>query len=191
MIVTADIATLLSDPTRKHGQAGVPPAVVETGEPGGADLSPLEAQTLFCDAELVPAVLDGDGRALDVGDSQYRFPPRIRRAIEIRDGHCSFPRCAAPPAWCHTHHLVPFGRNGRSGGPTAEANGTLLCGRHHRYIHASGWTGRLVDGHVTWTPPEPGAPPAEPNDFARQFESKLRQLALRWLGRNPHLRDTG
>ncbi|MFL6099915.1 MAG: DUF222 domain-containing protein [Actinomycetales bacterium] len=191
MIVTADVQTLLVDPTRKHGQAGAPMAVVETGEPGGWEISPLEAQTLFCDAELVPAVLDGDGRPLDVGDSVYRFPPKIRRAIEIRDRHRTFPNCQAPPAWCHAHHLVAFGRDGRPGGATSEANGTLLCGRHHRHVHATGWTGALVDGHVAWHPPRPGAPPAEPNDHLRQIETALRQLATRWLTRNPHLRDTG
>ena len=191
LVVTADLATLLADPTKRHGQAGVPPAVLETGEPGGWDLSPVQAQMLCCDAELVPAVLDGDGRALDVGQSVYRFPARIRRAIELRDRHCTYPACTAPPPWCHTHHLTPFGRGGRPGGPTSEANGTLLCGRHHRLVHAAGWTGHLIDGHVRWTPPQPGAPPAEPNDHTRQFETRLRQLARRWLARNPHLHDTG
>ncbi|MFL6099195.1 MAG: DUF222 domain-containing protein, partial [Actinomycetales bacterium] len=191
MIVTADLATLKADPTRKGAQAGAPMAVVETGEPGGWEISPLEAQTLLCDAELVPAVLDDHGRALDVGESQYRFPPKIRRAIEIRDRHCTFPNCSAPPPWCHAHHLVAFGRDGKPGGATSEANGTLLCGRHHRHIHATGWTGRLLDGHVQWQPPTPGAPPAEPNDHLRHLETALRQLATRWLNRNPHLRDTG
>ena len=29
------------------------------------------------------------------------------------------------------------------------------------------------------------------NAYDQQFEQLLRQLALRWLARNPHLRDTG
>lgn len=190
MVVTADITTLMADVTRKGGQAGVPPAIVETGDPGGWQISPLETQMLACDAETVPSIFDADARPLDVGESQYRFPLRIRRAIEYRDRHCSFPNCQAPPTWCHTHHVVPFGRNGRPGGPTSEANGTLLCGRHHRHVHAHGWTGRLVDGHVQWRPPRPGAPPEPPSDHVRRLETRLRQLALRWLARNPHLRDT-
>jgi hypothetical protein len=150
----------------------------------------LTFQTLACDAELVPVLLDGFGRALDVGESQYRFPPRIRRAIEIRDAHCTFGSCHAPPSWCHAHHLVAFGRNGKPGGPTSEANGTLLCGAHHRFVHANAWTGALVEGHVTWRPPRPGAPPQPPNHANQDFETKLRQLALRWLARNPDLRNT-
>jgi hypothetical protein len=196
--VTGDIQTLLADPTVRYGPAGVAPAVVESGEPGGWDGSALTFQMLACDAEVVPVLLDSFGRPLDVGDSQYRFPPRIRRAIEIRDAHCTFPSCLSPPTWCHTHHLVPFGRKGKPGGPTSEGNGTLLCGRHHRFIHGAGWVGRLVDGHVAWRPPRSGTPDQNADEeadalctaYAKQFEVKLRQLALRWLARNPELRNT-
>jgi Domain of unknown function (DUF222) len=201
LVVTGDKDTLLADLTTRHGQAGIAPARVETGEPGGYDVSPLTFQTLACDAEIVPVLFDGFGRALDVGESVYRFPPRIRKAIELRDAHCTFGPCKAPPPWCHAHHLVPFGRNGKSGGPTSEANGTLLCGSHHRFVHATGWTGTLIDGQVHWRPPRsrtgPGAPPGQDqsqgivNAANREFETKLRQLALRWLTRNPALRTTG
>jgi hypothetical protein len=198
LFVTGDKDTLLADLTVRSGQAGVAPARLETGEPGGWDLSPLTFQMLACDAEIVPVLLDGFGRALDVGESQYRVPPRIRKAIEIRDGHCTFGTCQAPPTWCHAHHLIPFGRNGKPGGPTSEANGTLLCGSHHRFVHANGWTGSLIDGHVRWRPPRTGPPDPETDAAAevvvnaanRQFEVKLRQLALRWLTRNPELHNT-
>ena len=136
------------------GLAGLVPPVVATGEPGGWEISPLSLDVLSCDAEVIPVLTDSFGRALDVGDTQYPFPPKIRRAVEVRDRHCTFPGCSAKPAWCHVHHLVPFGR----GGPTSEGNGALLCGRHHRYIHAHGWTGLIVDGHVIWRPPDPTIP---------------------------------
>src|SRR4029079_19272860 len=122
------------------GLAGLVPPLVSTGEPGGWEISPLTLDVLSCEAGVVPVLTDSFGRALDVGDTQYPFPPRIRRAIEVRDLHCTFPGCSAKPAWCHVHHLVAFGR----GGPTSEGNGALLCGRHHRYVHAHGWTGTIV-----------------------------------------------
>jgi hypothetical protein len=74
--------------------------------------------------------------------------------------------------------------------PTSEANGTLLCGRHHRFIHAQGWTGTLVDGRVHWRPPRPDDPPQPANAFIQEFTQELRRLAQRWLKRNPDLRNT-
>ena len=129
--------------------------VLDNGQPGGWEVSPLTTQVLSCGAEVVPILLDdATGRPLDVGETRYAFPPRIRRAIELRDRHCTFDDCTAKPAWCHTHHLVPFGRNGRPGGSTSEDNGALLCGRHHRQVHAEGWVGTIVDGQVVWRPPD-------------------------------------
>jgi Domain of unknown function (DUF222) len=198
LVLTGDKDALLADLTRRGSQAGIAPARLDTGEPGGWDISPLTFQTMACDAEIVPVLLDPSGRALDVGESSYRFPPRIRTAIELRDTHCTFGSCQAPPSWCHAHHLIPFGRGGKPGGPTSEANGTLLCGQHHRFVHANAWTGTLIDGHIHWRPPRTGPPSPDhtvaadqpANAANRQYETKLRQLALRWLTRNPDLRNT-
>jgi hypothetical protein len=182
VLVTGDVRTLLADVTSAGGALGVAPAVVETGDPGGWDVSPLTLQTMACDAELLPMLLDSEtGRPLDVGETSYPFPPKVRRAIEARDRHCTFIGCTAPPPWCDAHHLVPFSRSRW----TAEANGTLLCGRHHRFVHAHGWVGRIVDGHVVWRPPGEEDQPA--NAQAAGFEQQLRHLALRWLAR----RDSG
>jgi Domain of unknown function (DUF222) len=188
LVLTAELATLI-EATRSvdasggaQAGAGLAPAILSTGEPGGWDLSPLTLATLSCEAEVVPVLTDSFGRALDVGQSVYAFPLRIRRAIEVRDLHCTFPGCAAKPAWCHVHHLVRFGPNG----PTSEDNGTLLCGRHHRFVHAHGWTGRILDGHVAWRPPDPDAEQLS-NARIQTFERALRDLARRWLARNPQL----
>ena len=37
-----------------------------------------------------------------------------------------------PAAWCDVHHFVHW----IHGGATSVANGVLLCGRHHRFLHA-------------------------------------------------------
>jgi hypothetical protein len=179
MSLTADLATVLADLRAK----GIPLAELDVGQPDGWQISPLTAQTLLCDSEVVPILTDGAGRALDVGESQYLFPTRIRKAIAFRDRHCTFPNCQAKAPWCHVHHLVAFGRNGKPGGPTSEANGTLLCGHHHRYVHANGWIGRIVDGRVVWRPPDPGEE-HEPNAHAQTFITALHAMALRWLKDN-------
>jgi hypothetical protein len=166
---------------------------LDTGEAGGWELSPLTTQVLSCGAEVVPILLDdATGRPLDVGETMYPFPPKIRRAIEARDQHCTFGSCSAKPSWCHTHHLVPFLRHG----PTSETNGALVCGWHHRFVHAHGWVGRIVDGHVVWRPPNPlddGDDTEGFNAHIQQFERALRDLAVRWLVRTGRVRpnDTG
>jgi hypothetical protein len=183
LIVTADLSAVLADLTTANGLSGVVPGVVDTGEPGGWELSPLAVQTLSCGAEVLPILLDDHtGRPLDVGTTRYPFPPKIRRAIETRDQHCTFKACHAKPPWCHTHHLTRY-----PDGPTAEANGTLLCGRHHRFVHAHGWIGRIVDGHVRWRPPD--ADDEIGNAFTQEFEQDLKRLALRWISRNQQLED--
>jgi hypothetical protein len=176
LVITADLATL----TARPGTPGLIPAHVQTGEPGGWPISPVTLHTLACDAEVLPILLeDHTGRPLDVGDTRYRFPARIRRAIEHRDQHCTYPGCTAPPPWCHTHHITAFNRSHQ----TSEDNGTLLCGRHHRHIHTHHWTARIVNGHITWQPPNPNDEPPPPNAYTQEFEQLLKQLAHRWTTR--------
>jgi hypothetical protein len=147
LVVTVPHTTLRATLTADgDGQpAPVPPGLL----PDGFPLSPLTVQTMACSADLVPVLVD-DHRPLDVGDTQYAFPPKIRTAIITRDRGCTYPGCGAPAPWCDTHHLIKFAH----GGPTSVDNGTLLCGRHHRYVHALNLTGRVItqDGtsHVTW-----------------------------------------
>jgi hypothetical protein len=118
--------------------------------PDGYPLSPLTVQTLACSADLVPVLVDDDHQPLDVGDTQYAFPPKIRTAIITRDRGCTYPGCGAPAPWCDIHHLTRF----RDRGPTSVTNGALLCGRHHRYVHALNLTGRVTTAngtsHVQW-----------------------------------------
>ena len=111
----------------------------------------------------------------------------IRRAIEVRDQHCTYPGCRAKPAWCQVHHLIRFGPDG----PTSEDNGGLLCGRHHRHVHAHGMVGEIIDGHVVWRSARADgsedSPDGQHNAHLQHLERALRNLARRWLARNPHL----
>jgi hypothetical protein len=89
------------------GWAGINPATTGLGQV----LAARTAEQLACIAEIIPVLLDPDGCPLDVGQSVYAFPDRIRRAIEARDHGCTFPGCTAPAPWCHTHsqHGVSLG----------------------------------------------------------------------------------
>jgi hypothetical protein len=79
---------------------------------------------------------------LYVGRSQRTVSTRLRRALEVRDGHCAFPGCRARVARCHAHHVIPW----EHGGPTSIDNTALLCVAHHHAVHEGGWTMHLRDG---------------------------------------------
>jgi hypothetical protein len=97
----------------------------------GGRISAGEARRLACHAGLVPMVLGGASRPLDVGRSRRLFIPAQRRALDVRDGGCTAEGCGLPPQACHAHHDEPWA----AGGPTDLAQGRLLCPRHHRLAH--------------------------------------------------------
>jgi hypothetical protein len=88
---------------------------------------------------------------LDIGIPTDIIPPHLRRAVVLRDRHCSFPGCYRPPAACHIHHIIPRSK----GGPTSLTNLLLLCRYHHLIaIHRNGWQIRLnPDSTKTATSP--------------------------------------
>jgi hypothetical protein len=178
VVVTVPAGTLAAAIGRQPG--------IDVGQlPDGWPVSALTAQTVSCDADLVPILLGPDGDPLDVGNTVYLFPDRIRQAIVTRDRRCTFPGCGAPPAWCQIHHLEGF----RVGGPTSARNGALLCGRHHRHVHARGLVGRLVDGHAVWR--RPGASEDAAPASAATADRAVDELVRRWVRRNPQLRLAG
>ena len=72
---------------------------------------------------------------LDIGWSD-KIPASIRRAVKMRDKHCSWPGCKRPAARCDVHHV----RHKKNGGKTSVTNCALLCQFHHDVaIHRWGW----------------------------------------------------
>jgi hypothetical protein len=88
---------------------------------------------------LLDAPYNGKSVVLDIGYSDD-IPSAIRRAVKLRaGGHCEWPGCQRPAAWCDVHHL----RHKSDGGETSLWNCMLLCQFHHDVcIHRRGW--RLV-----------------------------------------------
>jgi hypothetical protein len=125
----------------------------------GGRLSPEQVRQHACDAQLIPAVLGGDGQVLDLGRTRRLITGPLRRALELRDRGCAFPGCDRPPRWCHGHHI----RAWVDGGPTNLDNSVLLCGYHHRLIHRGHWTVRLApDGIPEFVPPKYVDPRQQP-----------------------------
>ncbi|WP_284025021.1 HNH endonuclease signature motif containing protein [Arthrobacter sp. zg-Y1219] len=104
---------------------------------------------LACDADLLPVVLSGEGRILDIGRAQRLFPPHLRKALHARDGGCAFPGCTIPGPWTEAHHI----RYWNVGGPTSADNGVLLCSHHHHEVHKENWRIEVKSGVPWFVPP--------------------------------------
>ncbi|MFV2000767.1 MAG: DUF222 domain-containing protein, partial [Acidimicrobiia bacterium] len=105
----------------------------------GTPVDPETIRRLTCDAGIVRIVTDSTGQPLDVGRRVRTAPPALRRALEHRDGGCTWTGCTAPVSWCDAHHIIHWA----DGGETTLANMALICRRHHTMTH---------EGK---TPPEP------------------------------------
>ncbi|HEX9225022.1 MAG TPA: DUF222 domain-containing protein, partial [Arthrobacter sp.] len=120
---------------------------------------PVTASTvrkIACDADIIPVLLGGEGRILDIGRASRVFPPHIRKALTARDQGCVFPGCTIPAPWCEAHHISYWSR----GGPTGTENGALLCSHHHHMIHKEQWTIQIRTG-IPWFIPPPHIDPRQ------------------------------
>ncbi|MET1065892.1 MAG: DUF222 domain-containing protein [Arthrobacter sp.] len=148
VMVTIDYRDLLerlggaNSGARAHGSN--PGTLMFTGPVAAATV-----RKIACDADIIPVLLGGQGRILDIGRASRVFPPHIRKAITARDGGCAFPQCTIPAPWCEAHHIDYWSR----GGSTGTGNGALLCSRHHHLIHKEQWTIQLRSGVPWFIPP--------------------------------------
>ena len=120
-------ATVVVTMTLDSLKDGLVAATLDTGD----RISAATARRLACEAGVVPVVLGGKSKPLDVGRAKRYFTPGQRIAMGIRDGGCTARGCDAPPAMCHAHHDDPWSCHGH----TDLDRGRLLCPFHHRRIH--------------------------------------------------------
>ena len=97
----------------------------------GVAIDPETLRRLTCDAGIIPMVLGSGSEVLDVGRKTRTIPAAIRRALEQRDGGCTWKGCTAPASWTDAHHIVHWA----DGGDTSLHNLVLLCRRHHTATH--------------------------------------------------------
>ncbi|MBC7592493.1 MAG: DUF222 domain-containing protein [Kineosporiaceae bacterium] len=114
---------------------GLGSALLSTGD----DMSASQARRFACNANLIPLVLDGDTKILDLGMSKRLYNRYQRIALAKRDKGCSWRGCDRPSAWCEAHHLTWYSHNG----PTDMANGALFCFYHHHLLHEGEWDARM------------------------------------------------
>jgi hypothetical protein len=114
-------------------------------------IHPETARRMACDASISRIITRGRSEPLDVGRRTPIVPAPLRRAVLIRDGHCRFPGCDRPHAWCDAHHIVHWADGGR----TALSNLVLLCRPHHRLLHGpGGFRVELANGRPVFRRPD-------------------------------------
>ncbi len=132
VVVTMELDTLLG---------GLKAACVDTG----SRLSAGAARRLACEAGIIPMVLDGASRPLDLGRTHRLHTEPQRLALAVTQRHCQHPTCDTPAWLCHVHHTTPWSRRGK----TDLQNAQLLCPRHHTHAHRDPPTARMR----TWAQP--------------------------------------
>ncbi|MCU1565622.1 MAG: endonuclease family protein, partial [Pseudarthrobacter sp.] len=77
-----------------------------------------------------------DGAPLEIGRTNYRLTKAMKKALQLRDGKCTFPGCNNPSLDNETDHLQAW----QHGGNTGISNLAQLCPKHHHLKHNSRWT---------------------------------------------------
>lgn len=119
----------------------------------GTALPVSTVRQMACAADIIPIVLGGDRRALDVGRGARLATPAQRQALRAMHRTCIHPDCSVPYDDCRVHHLVPW----EAGGASDLANLVPLCesGKHHHLVHEGGWGLTMTTERVaTWTRPD-------------------------------------
>jgi hypothetical protein len=92
-------------------------------------------EELRANARIEPVLVDDGGLPVAIGKRSTALPPKIARAVLLRDGHCRIPGCEHRHG-LEVHHLRP-----RSWGGTDElANLAAVCrsGGHHGLLVPTG-----------------------------------------------------
>ena len=87
---------------------------------------------------------------------QHDPPEWMAELVELRDGHCVFPRCTVDAKSCDKDHIVAYVplEEGGPPGQTRPDNLACLCRRHHRAKTARLWRyTRTPEGHYLWHGP--------------------------------------
>ena len=105
-----------------------------------------DARHIACDADLTEYIQDAKGDLLNYERRSRIVPPRLLRALKLRDrNRCRFPGCAHQ-RHVEAHHV----RHWIDGGETCLENLVLLCSAHHRLLHHGAYHIAMEDGDAVF-----------------------------------------
>ncbi|MEX2549740.1 MAG: DUF222 domain-containing protein [Nitriliruptoraceae bacterium] len=142
----------------------------------GQPVPVTEVRGLLSDSVIGRLVRDAKGTPIEVSRMVRTVPAGLWRALVVRDGGCTWDGCDAPAGWCDVAHgQEPY----RSGGRLSQANGALLCRRHHHSFDHSDLIIEIVGDRVSYG--RPGSdPPAGGDPPAPQGSPPSREGSTRW-----------
>ena len=94
----------------------------------GTVVAPQLLASWIAQANFERVIFDTPKRVIELGVRTRFFTGGLRRAIELRDRHCTFPGCTVPAKRCEVDHIVEYSQ----GGLTTQQNGRLRCPAHNR-----------------------------------------------------------
>ncbi|UEL29734.1 HNH endonuclease signature motif containing protein [Pseudarthrobacter sp. L1SW] len=126
VLVTVPVFSLLGltdEPAMLDGYGPIPPSMARQLVEGRA-------------ASFYRVLVDPrDGAPLEIGRTSYRLTKAMKKAVQLRDGRCTFPGCNNPSPDNEADHLQAW----QHGGATGISNLAQLCPKHHRLKHNTGW----------------------------------------------------
>lgn len=136
------------------------------------------ARRAGCAGTIQKALMDHQGRILQMHTHGRIFTEHQRTAIALRDGGCAWPGCNVPSTWTEIHHVAEWAK----GGPTSIDNGVSVCFHHHRDLETLGWNIEMRHG-VPWFQPPPTVDPDQHWIRGQQsahviFDQARRRIAL-------------
>jgi hypothetical protein len=154
VLVTVPVFSLLGltdEPAMLDGYGPIPPSMARKLVEGGA--------SSFYRVLVDPR----DGAPLEIGRTSYRLSKAMKKALQLRDGRCTFPGCNNPSLDNEADHLHAW----QHGGHTGISNLAQLCPKHHRLKHASGWAPTTATRNEPpgWTSPTGRHYKAEHHDW--------------------------
>ena len=154
VLVTVPVFSLLGltdEPAMLDGYGPIPPSMARELVANGA--------SSFYRVLVDPR----DGAPLEIGRTSYRLTKAMKKALQLRDGKCTFPGCNNPTLDNETDHLTAW----QHGGTTGLSNLAQLCPKHHQLKHATGWAPTPATKHEPpgWTSPTGRHYKAEHHDW--------------------------
>jgi hypothetical protein len=108
----------------------------------GTALSAAQTRRLACNAGVLPMILGGESKVLDLGRAR-RFHSRSQRiAIGTVQHGCIWPGCDRPPQQCEIHHPKAWSEGGHT-----NLDAAMVCSRHHHLAHQE-WDITIADDHI-------------------------------------------